>query len=212
MKMSCNGCRILRKGCPQNCVIRPCLEWINSPDGQSNATLFLAKFYGRAGLLNLINAAPETHRPEVFKSLLFEACGRIVNPTYGSVGLSWTGQWAQCEAAVVAVINGFQINGMAASNWQMAGTRGVGYVPQVPGIRHVARDADVDLLMGKGKGKRSGSRKRVGFVGSAAQCKASSSREPEEVQSEQTVEAVLVNRHEPSRNGGAELNLDLTLG
>lgn len=63
MKMSCNGCRILRKGCTDNCVIRPCLEWINSPESQANATLFLAKFYGRTALLNLIAAAPPHLRP-----------------------------------------------------------------------------------------------------------------------------------------------------
>ncbi|KAH0696476.1 hypothetical protein KY290_013848 [Solanum tuberosum] len=38
-------------------------QWINNPDSQANATVFLAKFYGRAGLLNLINAAPDHLRP-----------------------------------------------------------------------------------------------------------------------------------------------------
>lgn len=61
--MSCNGCRILRKGCSENCSIRPCLQWIKSPESQANATVFLAKFYGRAGLMNLINAGPEHLRP-----------------------------------------------------------------------------------------------------------------------------------------------------
>ncbi|MBA0620065.1 hypothetical protein Godav_005836, partial [Gossypium davidsonii] len=63
MRMSCNGCRILRKGCSENCSIRPCLQWIKSPESQANATVFLAKFYGRAGLMNLINAGPEHLRP-----------------------------------------------------------------------------------------------------------------------------------------------------
>lgn len=61
--MSCNGCRVLRKGCSKNCSIRPCLQWIKTPESQANATVFLAKFYGRAGLLNLINAGPEHLRP-----------------------------------------------------------------------------------------------------------------------------------------------------
>ena len=49
MRLSCNGCRVLRKGCSDACTIRPCLQWIKSPDAQANATVFLAKFYGRAG-------------------------------------------------------------------------------------------------------------------------------------------------------------------
>ncbi|GJN22118.1 hypothetical protein PR202_gb09654 [Eleusine coracana subsp. coracana] len=108
MRLSCNGCRVLRKGCSDDCSIRPCLQWIKSPDAQSNATVFLAKFYGRAGLLNLINAggpAPEKKK-NVFRSLLYEACGRIVNPIYGSVGLLWSGKWHLCQAAVDAVLKG----------------------------------------------------------------------------------------------------------
>ena len=63
MRMSCNGCRVLRKGCSEDCCIRPCLEWIKCPKSQANATLFLAKFYGRAGLTNLINSGHENLRP-----------------------------------------------------------------------------------------------------------------------------------------------------
>ncbi|PON95932.1 Lateral organ boundaries domain containing protein [Trema orientale] len=109
MRTSCNGCRVLRKGCSDDCAIRPCLQWIKSPDSQAQATLFLAKFYGRTGLLNLINAGPRYLRPAVFKSLLYEACGRIVNPINGSVGLLWTGEWAKCQAAVEAVLAGAPI-------------------------------------------------------------------------------------------------------
>ncbi|CAL9084226.1 unnamed protein product [Musa textilis] len=109
MRMSCNGCRVLRKGCSDNCCIRPCLQWIKSSESQANATVFLAKFYGRAGLLNLINAGPEHLRPAIFRSLLYEACGRIVNPIYGSVGLLWSGSWQLCQAAVEAVLKGAPI-------------------------------------------------------------------------------------------------------
>ncbi|OEL29987.1 LOB domain-containing protein 41 [Dichanthelium oligosanthes] len=110
MRLSCNGCRVLRKGCTEACTIRPCLQWIKAPDAQSNATVFLAKFYGRAGLLNLIDAAPgDEQRPAVFRSLLYEACGRIVNPIYGSVGLLWSGKWHLCQAAVEAVLKGTPI-------------------------------------------------------------------------------------------------------
>ncbi|KAF8040244.1 hypothetical protein BT93_B2474 [Corymbia citriodora subsp. variegata] len=106
MRMSCNGCRVLRKACSEDCTIRPCLQWIKSPESQANATMFLAKFYGRAGLVNLINAGPQHLRPAIFRSLLYEACGRIVNPIYGSVGLLWSGNWAQCQSAVQAVLQG----------------------------------------------------------------------------------------------------------
>ncbi|XP_030492573.2 LOB domain-containing protein 40 [Cannabis sativa] len=106
MRLSCNGCRILRRGCAKNCSIRPCLLWIKSSLSQSNATLFLAKFYGRAGLINLINAGPLHRRPDIFKSLLYEACGRIVNPISGSTGLVQSGSWHLCEAAVEAVLRG----------------------------------------------------------------------------------------------------------
>ncbi|MED6160017.1 hypothetical protein PIB30_047557 [Stylosanthes scabra] len=137
--MSCNGCRILRKGCSDDCRIRPCLEWINSSESQANATLFLAKFYGRTALLNLIAAAPQNLAAAVFRSLLYEACGRIVNPTYGSMGLFCTGQWARCEAAVRAVLMGFKPNDEVAPfrspSW--------GTIPRIPptswDIRHVSR-------------------------------------------------------------------------
>ncbi|KAL3527051.1 hypothetical protein ACH5RR_011707 [Cinchona calisaya] len=109
MRMSCNGCRVLRKGCSDNCSIKPCLQWIKSPESQANATVFLAKFYGRAGLINLINAGPEHLRPAIFRSLLYEACGRIVNPIYGSVGLLWSGNWQLCQNAVEAVLKGAPI-------------------------------------------------------------------------------------------------------
>ncbi|KAJ8485451.1 hypothetical protein OPV22_017936 [Ensete ventricosum] len=109
MRMSCNGCRVLRKGCSDDCSIRSCLQWIKSPESQANATVFLAKFYGRAGLMNLINAGPDHLRPAIFRSLLYEACGRIVNPIYGSVGLLLSGSWQLTQAAVEAVLKGAPI-------------------------------------------------------------------------------------------------------
>uniref|UniRef100_A0A6M2F667 LOB domain-containing protein n=1 Tax=Populus davidiana TaxID=266767 RepID=A0A6M2F667_9ROSI len=136
MRMSCNGCRVLRKGCSENCSIRPCLQWIKSPESQANATVFLAKFYGRAGLMNLINAGPEHLRPAIFRSLLYEACGRIVNPIYGSVGLMWSGSWPLCQAAVEAVLRGAsitQINSETAANAQ-------GPPLKACDIRHVSKD------------------------------------------------------------------------
>ncbi|CAK7344367.1 unnamed protein product [Dovyalis caffra] len=136
MRMSCNGCRVLRKGCSENCSIRPCLQWIKSPESQANATVFLAKFYGRAGLMNLINAGPEHLRPAIFRSLLYEACGRIVNPIYGSVGLMWSGSWQLCQAAVEAVLKGAPITPI---NSEIA-ANGHGPPLKAYDIRHVSKD------------------------------------------------------------------------
>ncbi|KAJ8570149.1 hypothetical protein K7X08_006726 [Anisodus acutangulus] len=114
--MSCNGCRVLRKGCSENCSLRPCLQWIKSPDSQANATVFLAKFYGRAGLINLINAGPDHLRPAIFRSLLYEACGRIINPVNGSVGLMCSGNWQRCQEAVESVLKGSTIMQVPINN------------------------------------------------------------------------------------------------
>lgn len=37
---------------------------------------------------------------------MYEACGRIVDPISGSVGLLLSGKWVQCQAAVDAVLKG----------------------------------------------------------------------------------------------------------
>ncbi|KAL2531792.1 Queuosine salvage protein [Abeliophyllum distichum] len=105
-EMSCNGCRVLRKGCSDNCILRPCLQWIENPEAQGHATIFLAKFFGRAGLMSFISAVPENQGPAVFRSLLFEAAGRTVNPVNGAVGLLWTGNWQVCQEAVETVLCG----------------------------------------------------------------------------------------------------------
>ncbi|CAA2958489.1 Hypothetical predicted protein [Olea europaea subsp. europaea] len=87
--MSCNGCRVLRKRCSENCILRPCLQWIESSEAQGRATVFVAKFFG-----------------PVFRSLLFEAAGRTVNPVNGAVGLLWSGNWHVCQEAVETVLCG----------------------------------------------------------------------------------------------------------
>ena len=69
--MSCNGCRVLRKGCSESCILRPCLQWIESPEAQGHATVFVAKFFGRAGLMSFISAVPESQRPGMGTQLLF---------------------------------------------------------------------------------------------------------------------------------------------
>ncbi|CAI9267128.1 unnamed protein product [Lactuca saligna] len=105
--MSCNGCRVLRRGCGENCVLRPCLEWIQSPDAQGHATLFISKFFGRSDLINFITAAPsDNQRTALFQSLLYEAVGRTVNPVNGAMGLLITEKWHLLEAAVETVLSG----------------------------------------------------------------------------------------------------------
>ncbi|KAL6317863.1 hypothetical protein AAG906_030617 [Vitis piasezkii] len=104
--MSCNGCRVLRKGCSDSCILRTCLQWIENPEAQGYATLFVSKFFGRSDLMSFISAVPENKRPALFQSLLFEACGRTVNPVNGAVGLLWTGNWHVCQAAVDTVLAG----------------------------------------------------------------------------------------------------------
>ncbi|GFZ10173.1 LOB domain-containing protein 39 [Actinidia rufa] len=121
--MSCNGCRALRKGCCESCILRPCLEWIESARAQSNATLFVSKFFGRSDLhcpsspqcpkasdLVFSNGFACSHFAflciALFQSLLFEACGRTVNPVNGAVGLLSTGNWHVCQAAVNTVLAG----------------------------------------------------------------------------------------------------------
>ncbi|KAG0518821.1 hypothetical protein BDA96_09G210200 [Sorghum bicolor] len=176
MRMSCNGCRVLRKGCSDACTIRPCLQWIETPDAQANATVFLAKFYGRAGLLNLLAAAPDdAARPAVFRSLLYEACGRIVNPVYGSVGLLWSRQWHKCVDAVDAVLRGHPVVQVDAGSAAAAappllggggaGARSAAAPAAAYDIRHVVKDPDAaaaaDLLRvargGRKRFKRAGS-------------------------------------------------------
>ncbi|KAF7808883.1 LOB domain-containing protein 40-like [Senna tora] len=207
MRLSCNGCRVLRKGCSENCTIRPCLQWITSPESQANATVFLAKFYGRAGLLNLINAAPHHLRPAVFKSLLYESCGRIVNPVYGSMGLFWTGEWARCQAAVDAVLVGSEIKADAdvASSDLEGGAHASGGA--ACDIRHVSR--------GRGRFKRVIKPKaRVGWVDSSVLMLKKAGQlenvsESESVLSAQTVEGSLMNRVEPVSESRVDLKLRL---
>ncbi|XVE66726.1 hypothetical protein DITRI_Ditri08aG0102800 [Diplodiscus trichospermus] len=104
--MSCNGCRVLRKGCSENCMLRQSLQCIDNPQAQAHATVFVAKFFGRAGLMSFLSSVPQPQRPALFQSLLFEAVGRAVNPVSGAVGLLWTGNWKICKSAVQTVLRG----------------------------------------------------------------------------------------------------------
>ncbi|KAE8730409.1 LOB domain-containing protein 38 [Hibiscus syriacus] len=104
--MSCNGCRVLRKGCSEDCVLRQSLQCIDNPQAQAHATVFVAKFFGRAGLMSFLSSVAAPQRPALFQSLLFEAVGRAVNPVSGAVGLLWTGNWNACLSAVQTVLRG----------------------------------------------------------------------------------------------------------
>ncbi|KAF7126868.1 hypothetical protein RHSIM_Rhsim11G0154100 [Rhododendron simsii] len=100
--MSCNGCRVLREGCTENCILRQSLHGIESHQAQANATVFVAKF---SALLASCPCSLPSPSPNVL-SLLFEACGRTVNPVNGAVGLLWTGNWHVCQSAVETVLGG----------------------------------------------------------------------------------------------------------
>ncbi|XP_057443936.1 LOB domain-containing protein 38-like [Lotus japonicus] len=103
--MSCNGCRVLRKGCSgEECLLRNCLQWIDNPQAQGHATLFVAKFFGRATLMSFLSSVPTNQTPGLFRSLLYEAVGRVVNPVTGAVGLLWTGNWHLCQLGVDQVL------------------------------------------------------------------------------------------------------------
>ncbi|PKU75009.1 LOB domain-containing protein 41 [Dendrobium catenatum] len=264
MRMSCNGCRVLRKGCSDNCSIRPCLQWIKNPEAQANATVFLAKFYGRAGLMNLINAGPEHVRPgthsdcligfgfldgdgfgvlivcllmivaDIFRSLLYEACGRIVNPIYGSVGLLWSGSWQLCQSAVESVLRGSPIVSISSEAAESSPA------PPLKGydIRHSSKEGGgypVELhKVGKCRTrfKRAGAdaKTRAGVQVPAPASPESSGRhwcyaaptrshesagsrpENESMFSVETVEASHVSQGEPNHSEEGEMGLELTLG
>ena len=72
----------------------------------------------------------------IFRSLLYEACGRIVNPIYGSVGLLWSGRWQLCQNAVEAVLNGSPIVQVASDTEETNN----GPPLKAYDIRHVSKD------------------------------------------------------------------------
>ncbi|XP_057739146.1 LOB domain-containing protein 40-like [Arachis stenosperma] len=204
MRMSCNGCRVLRKGCSEDCSIRPCLEWIKSAESQANATLFLAKFYGRAGLINLINAGPNHLRPAVFRSLLYEACGRIVNPIYGSVGLLWSGSWQLCQAAVEAVLKGMPITPI---NSELAES-GRGPTFKAHDIRHVSKPHKNTVTVASHETKRVKTRSRIKKPKVAEVAKRASSHESS--LSHERVEAVATAAEGESKEIESDVSVETT--
>ncbi|XVE93492.1 hypothetical protein REPUB_Repub01dG0197300 [Reevesia pubescens] len=120
--MSCNGCRVLRKGCSENCMLRQSLQCIDNPQAQAHATVFVARFFGRAGLMSFLSSVPQPERPALFQSLLFEAVGRAVNPVSGAVGLMWTGNWNVCQSAVQTVLRGGTLQPLPELSGGVSGT------------------------------------------------------------------------------------------
>ncbi|CAL5210053.1 unnamed protein product [Lathyrus oleraceus] len=213
MKLSCNGCRVLRKGCSEDCIIKPCLEWISSPESQGNATLFLAKFFGRTGLLNLLANASNQNAPAVFRSLLYEASGRLVNPTYGALGLFWRGEWSRCEAAVEAVLTGSDINDVIVADENISSATPVAEnhvlpIPTTYDIRHVAKGTNIDIKE-KTQFKRSGQVfKTKPQLSINSETLLKSFLENTNVK---TIETSLVNQTEPSEAIETQVNLELSL-
>ncbi|KAL1810099.1 hypothetical protein ACET3Z_027089 [Daucus carota] len=203
MRTSCNGCRALRKGCSDDCSIKPCLQWIKSPDSQAHATVFLAKFYGRAGLLNLVNTGPTHLRPAIFRSLLYEACGRIVNPIYGSVGLLWSGNWQLCQDAVEAVLKGSPITKISS---ETAETND-GPPLKAYDIRHIPKDDN-----SSGSNQLHRVRNRCRFKKSGAKTQASSGwvRPEDEYTRSPSHESTLSHLSEVAINVEASKNLAYT--
>lgn len=157
----------------------------------------------------------------IFKSLLYEACGRIVNPTFGSVGLLSSGNWVQCQAAVDAVLAGLPI---------VENNEPVPYLNPVPpvnscDIRHVSKDTSLGKT--RNRFKRSRSKVQLGSITEAAaewgrvnplefgQCSSGGGGE-RSMQSVETVEAPWeMNRGKPDPVGNGdeeEVGLELTLG
>ncbi|CAI0466383.1 unnamed protein product [Linum tenue] len=104
--MSCNGCRVLRKGCGENCVLRSLVRWIPTPQAHHLAPRQILRPQ-RFALLHLRRTrTPTLQSAAIFQSLLFEACGRTVNPVNGAVGLLSSGNWRLCQDAVETVLAG----------------------------------------------------------------------------------------------------------
>ena len=162
-------------------------------------------------------------RAAIFRSLLYEACGRIVNPIYGSVGLLWSGQWQLCQNAVEAVLKGAPITPIAADAAAMA--------PPVKGydIRHVTKDENSNCnrvkttrTRFKRSGRHSGSEKaspaammaavnELTRAGSSTSHDSTVSHPDEAATSVASVsEADLVDRRNDCEGEG-ELELELTL-
>ncbi|RWV78879.1 hypothetical protein GW17_00060072 [Ensete ventricosum] len=162
----------------------------------------------------------------IFQSLLYEACGRIVNPIYGSLGLLWSGSWQLCQAAVEAVLKGAPITQTSSDSAAAA-------VPAFKAydIRHVAKKSDAAAVPGdlhsvaarsRTRFKRSTVRPAAPPAGALAVSEpglfrqadshdTEESRENGSTFSAETVEGSHVSQVEPDAEP-ADVGLDLSLG
>jgi hypothetical protein len=150
---------------------------------------------------------------DVFKSLLYEAAGRLVNPTHGALGLFWTGQWSRCEAAVQAVLTGSNINDVSFVDVQTSSGTLIAENPVLPttsDIRHVARGTNVDIKE-KTQFKRAGStfkpKPRVGLADKTTLLKSILDNG-----NTKTVEASSMIDKELNGAAETQVDLELTLG
>jgi len=61
-------------------MLRHCLQWIENPQAQAHATLFVAKFFGRAALMSFLSSVPANQRS-----------GMQCNPIYACMKNSYQG-------------------------------------------------------------------------------------------------------------------------
>lgn len=167
----------------------------------------------------------------MFRSLLYEACGRIVNPIYGSVGLLWSGNWQLCQNAVEAVLRGDPITQVVAIDAAEANN---GPPLKAYDIRHVHKDDnnnnnsnELHRVRNRSKFKRSGKEVNVSMSHDSSLSHQSEagmngegeSRETESLVTAETAEGFRAEakwfaREENNQKEGEseEIELELTLG
>ena len=163
----------------------------------------------------------------IFRSLLYEACGRIVNPIYGSAGLLWSGSWQLCQTAVEAVLSGAPIMQISAES----AVSSMSPPLKAGDIRHVSKEEKENsagsshelhkVKSSRGRFKRSSGKPRakvesagimLGELSHDSRVSHPGSRESGEADS-MSVETVEASLAKPTRDGSdVELELTLTLG
>ncbi|GAA0149572.1 hypothetical protein LIER_08712 [Lithospermum erythrorhizon] len=123
---------------------------------------------------------------EIFRSLMYEACGRIMNPVYGSVGLLWTGKWDLCQKAVEAVLKGAPITQIES---EVTDQNHGPPLSKTYDIRHANKE---DKLSGAGSSDLHRLKNRSRFKKSGAKCK------PTRVKEESDREVIRESSHESS--------------
>ncbi|GAA0162746.1 hypothetical protein Leryth_024887 [Lithospermum erythrorhizon] len=94
----------------------PCLNWMNSSVLQDSAVTILAKFYNPKEVLDILCHTPQHRRAGVLVCLLYEVCGRLLDPENGLEGLFRSGHWEKCYYAVRAILKGETITPLPTSN------------------------------------------------------------------------------------------------